>query len=158
DGTFVTQTTPTTAPPASAPAKTAWDPWVGYFQLSRFKFIDDAPGAPAHLDFNSEHQILRVTNTRGQCCHVAGDIDFDKHGNLWMPTGDDNEAGGVNGGGFCPCNDQLTDERQSVRANNATGGTFTLTWKGQTTAPIAYNATRDQIDAALEALSNVGAN
>ena len=75
-----------------------------------------------------------------------------------MPTGDDNEAGGINGGGFGPFNDQLTDEQQTVRATNATGGTFTLSWKGQTTAPMPYNATAAQIDAALEALSNVGAN
>ena len=37
---------------------------------------------------------------------------------------------------------------------NATGGTFTLTFNGQTTAPLAFNATAAQIDAALEALSN----
>jgi hypothetical protein len=35
------------------------------------------------------------------------------------------------------------------------GGTFTLTYEGQTTAPIAYNATAAQLEAALEALSNV---
>src|SRR4051794_19267698 len=78
DGSIVTQTTPNTAPPTSAASKTAWDPYVGYFQLSRFKFVDDAPGAPAHLDLSSEQQILRVNNNRQECCHVAGDIDFDK--------------------------------------------------------------------------------
>ena len=41
---------------------------------------------------------------------------------------------------------------------NATGGTFTLTYKGQTTAPLAFNSTAAQIDAALEALSNTGVN
>ena len=30
-----------------------------------------------------------------------------------------------------------TDETQTVRVTNATGGTFTLTFDGQTTAPIA---------------------
>ena len=45
-----------------------------------------------------------------------------------------------------------------MRVTNATGGTFTLTFNGQTTAPLAYNATAAQVDAALEALSNVGAN
>ena len=40
---------------------------------------------------------------------------------------------------------------------NATGGTFTLTFNGQTTAPLAFNATAAQIEAALEALSNIGA-
>ena len=40
---------------------------------------------------------------------------------------------------------------------NATGGTFTLTFNGQTTAPLAFNATAAQIASALEALSNIGA-
>lgn len=37
-----------------------------------------------------------------------------------------------------------------------TGGTFTLTYAGQTTGAIAYNATAATVQAALEALSNVG--
>ena len=90
---------------------------------------------------------------RQECCHVAGDIDFDKHGNLWLVTGDDTPAGGINAGGYGPFNSQKTDEQQTVRVTNATGGTFTLTFNGQTTAPIAFNATAAQVDAALEALS-----
>ena len=39
----------------------------------------------------------------------------------------------------------------------ATGGTFTLTYSGQTTSAIAYNASAATVDAALEALSNIGA-
>lgn len=39
---------------------------------------------------------------------------------------------------------------------SATGGTFTLTYSGQTTGTIAYNATAAQVQAALEALSTVG--
>jgi hypothetical protein len=38
-----------------------------------------------------------------------------------------------------------------------TGGTYTLTFSGQTTAGIPYNATAAQVKAALEALSNIGA-
>lgn len=38
-----------------------------------------------------------------------------------------------------------------------TGGTFTLTFSGQTTASIARNATAAQVQTALEALSNIGA-
>lgn len=38
-----------------------------------------------------------------------------------------------------------------------TGGTFTLTYAGQTTAPIAYNATAAAVATAVQALSNVGA-
>ena len=129
--------------------------YVGYFQLSRFKFVDAAGSEPAHLDPASEQEIMRVPVNRGACCHVGGDIDFDKAGNLWLVTGDDTPAGGGNSGGFGPFNDLKTTETQTVRTLNATGGTFTITFAGQTTAPIAYNATTAQIQAALEALSNI---
>jgi lysophospholipase L1-like esterase len=39
----------------------------------------------------------------------------------------------------------------------ATGGTFTLTWNGQTTAPIAYNASAVVIQEAIAALTGIGA-
>ena len=155
-GEVVTQTTPNTNPPNAAASPTAWDPYIGYFQLSRFKFVEDAQGA--RLDLNSEQQILRVSNNRQECCHVAGDIDFDKHNNLWVTTGDDTPAAGISANGYGPFEDQLLDEQQTVRATNATGGTFTLTFNGQTTAALPYNATAAQVDTALEALSNVGAN
>jgi hypothetical protein len=37
-----------------------------------------------------------------------------------------------------------------------TGGTFTLSWNGQTTAAIAFNATTDVVQTRLAALSNLG--
>ena len=157
-GEIVTQTTPNTNPPNTAPSKTAWDPYVGYHQLSRFKFVDGTSTSDPRLDLTSEQQIIRVPMNRQECCHVAGDIDFDKHGNLWLVTGDDTPAGGINAGGYGPFNSQKTDEQQTVRVTGATAGTFTLTYEGQTTAPIAFNATGAQIDAALEALSNIEEN
>ena len=30
---------------------------------------------------------MKVEVNRGACCHVAGDIDFDKHNNLWLDDG-----------------------------------------------------------------------
>lgn len=52
-----------------------------------------------------------------------------------------------------------TNEVQSVKVN-ATGGTFTLTFGGQTTAAIAYNANATtgapSVRAKLEALSTIG--
>ncbi len=52
-----------------------------------------------------------------------------------------------------------TNEVQSVTITGTpTGGTFTLTWSGQTTAAIPYNATAAQVLAALQALSNIGDN
>jgi PKD repeat protein len=158
DGTIVDQITPNTTPPLAAASPKAWDPYIGYFQLSRFKFVDDAPGAPAHLDMTSEQQILRVPNNRQACCHVAGDIDFDTHNNLWFVTGDDSAAGTGDAGAWGQSIDQKWDDTQTLRVT-ATGGTFTLTL-GQgtpaTTAPIAYNATAAQIQSALEALPNAG--
>lgn len=49
-------------------------------------------------------------------------------------------------------------EVQTVTLNNTpTGGTFTLSYDGQVTAPIAYNATGANVQTALRALTNVGA-
>ncbi len=50
----------------------------------------------------------------------------------------------------------VTNEVQSVTVTGSpTGGTFTLTWNGQTTAAIAYNATAATVQAALVALPNI---
>lgn len=49
-----------------------------------------------------------------------------------------------------------TSEVQTVTVTGSpTGGTFTLTWSGQTTSAIAYNATAATVRTALEALSNI---
>ncbi|WP_328414495.1 ThuA domain-containing protein [Micromonospora sp. NBC_00389] len=99
------ESTPTANAPSTGVDPSVWDPWNGYFQLSRFKFVD---GPTPTLDVASEQKILKVPVNRGACCHVAGDIDFDSHNNLWMVTGDDTPAGGGNSGGFSPHNDMLT--------------------------------------------------
>lgn len=43
-------------------------------------------------------------------------------------------------------------------SGGVTGGTFTLTYGGQTTAAIAWNATASAVQAALNAISSLGAN
>ena len=49
-----------------------------------------------------------------------------------------------------------TSEVQTVTITGGpTGGTFTLTFDGETTAAIAYNAAASAVQSALEALSNV---
>jgi hypothetical protein len=49
-----------------------------------------------------------------------------------------------------------SQEIQTVTVTGSpTGGTFTLTYSGQTTAGIAYNATAAAVRTALEALSNI---
>jgi hypothetical protein len=50
-----------------------------------------------------------------------------------------------------------TDEVQTVTiAGGATGGTFTITFGGQTTSPIPYGSSAAVVQAALEALSSIG--
>lgn len=51
----------------------------------------------------------------------------------------------------------MVNEEQTVDTTGATGGTFTLSFLGSATAPIAYNATAAAVQAALEALSRIGA-
>ncbi len=55
-----------------------------------------------------------------------------------------------------PSDSTATSELQTMsRASSPTGGSYTLTYEGQTTSPIAHNANTDTIKAALEALSTV---
>lgn len=49
-----------------------------------------------------------------------------------------------------------TDEVQRVTLHGVTGGDFTLTYSGQTTAAIPFNATAAQVRSALVSLSNIG--
>lgn len=57
---------------------------------------------------------------------------------------------------FSACASGDVSELQTVTITGGpTGGTFTLTFSGQTTAGIAYNANAAAVQAALEALSNL---
>jgi hypothetical protein len=71
-------------PAGDAPADgTAADfaPFDGVNRLSRLVLKTDGT-----LDLGSEKKILDVPASRGICCHVGGDIDFDAAGNLYLPT------------------------------------------------------------------------
>lgn len=65
----------------------------------------------------------------------------------------------VNGGYGGPitvsCNTPANEVQSLATSGTPTGGTITLTFQGQTTAPIAYNAAASAVQSALEALSNV---
>jgi hypothetical protein len=51
--------------------------------------------------------------------------------------------------------DNTTNEIQTITISDADGGTFTLTFGGQTTSSIAWNAAASVVDTALEALSTI---
>lgn len=62
-------------------------------------------------------------------------------------------------GNIMPASDLVAslNEVQDVTVSAATTGTFTLTFDGQTTAAIAFNAAAADVKTALEALSNIDA-
>ena len=75
------------APPLSTPAGDApasgtdanWATWTGVNRLSRFTL-----NADYSVNLGSAVTVLDVPTSRGMCCHVGGDIDFDAAGNLYM--------------------------------------------------------------------------
>ncbi|GAA2092910.1 PQQ-dependent sugar dehydrogenase [Actinomadura alba] len=95
---------PLSTPPGGAPLDgTAADfaRFDGVNRLSRFRLNTDGT-----LDTAGERTVLEVKTSRGSCCHVGGDIDFDAAGNLYLTTGDDTEPGFNDG--YAPLDDRAT--------------------------------------------------
>lgn len=74
---------------------------------------------------------------------------FDAQGNFIRAFGQDVVASG-------PGNSPATSAKQTLTVD-ATEGQFKLTFRGQTTADLAFNASAAEVDTALEALSTIGA-
>ncbi|HEY5046290.1 MAG TPA: hypothetical protein VII53_10580 [Solirubrobacteraceae bacterium] len=55
-----------------------------------------------------------------------------------------------------PASMQTSDDAGALVAVDAEGGTFTLSFEGQTTVPIAYDASSPTLESALDALSSIG--
>lgn len=95
------------APPLSTPAGDApndgtaedFAKFDGVNRLSRFVLKADGT-----LDNASEKKIVDIPATRGICCHVGGDIDFDAQGNLYLSTGDDSNPFASDG--YTPIDDR----------------------------------------------------
>ena len=75
-------------------------------------------------------------------------ITIDSSGVTVMGTKFDTQSTLTQGG-------QITYEVQAATINNANDGTFTLSLGGQTSQPIAWNATSAAVDTALEALTTI---
>ncbi|TGN75403.1 carbohydrate-binding protein [Streptomyces bauhiniae] len=115
---------PMDTPPGDAPETgTAADfaPFDGVNRLSRFVLKTDGT-----LDTASEKKVLEVPTSRGICCHVGGDIDFDKDGNLYLSTGDDSNP--FQSDGFTPI-DERTDRNPAFDAQRTAGNTNDLRGK-----------------------------
>ncbi|QBJ88892.1 carbohydrate-binding protein [Streptomyces seoulensis] len=117
------------APPMDTPSGDApetgtaadFAPFKGVNRLSRFVLKTDGT-----LDTASEKKVLEVPTSRGICCHVGGDIDFDKDGNLYLSTGDDSNP--FQSDGFTPI-DERTDRNPAFDAQRSAGNTNDLRGK-----------------------------
>ncbi|MFG1883933.1 ThuA domain-containing protein [Micromonospora sp. NPDC049102] len=85
------------APAEGTPAQFAV--WDGVNRLSRFTVNADNT-----VNLASETLILNVPTSRGMCCHVGGDMDFDAAGNLYLSTGDDTNP--FDSAGFTPIDER----------------------------------------------------
>ena len=96
-------------------------PYDGVNRLSRFVLNEDGT-----LDNGSEVEILDVAASRGQCCHVGGDIDFDAEGNLYLSTGDDSNPFASDG--YTPI-DERENRNPAFDAQRSAGNTNDLRGK-----------------------------
>ncbi|MGW3652092.1 PQQ-dependent sugar dehydrogenase [Streptomyces sp. NPDC000878] len=117
------------APPLNTPAGDApetgtaadFAPFDGVNRLSRF--VLNADGT---LNNASETKVLDVPASRGLCCHVGGDIDFDAAGNLYLSTGDDTNP--FQSDGFTPI-DERANRNPAFDAQRSSGNTNDLRGK-----------------------------
>ncbi|MFD4033019.1 PQQ-dependent sugar dehydrogenase [Streptomyces sp. NPDC058637] len=96
-------------------------PFDGVNRLSRFVLRTDGT-----LDTASEKQVLDVPASRGLCCHVGGDIDFDAQGNLYLSTGDDSNPFASDG--YTPI-DERSNRNPAYDAQRSSGNTNDLRGK-----------------------------
>ncbi|MFE5394231.1 PQQ-dependent sugar dehydrogenase [Streptomyces sp. NPDC056568] len=96
-------------------------PFDGVNRLSRFVLRTDGT-----LDTGSEKKILDVPASRGLCCHVGGDIDFDAAGNLYLSTGDDTNPFASDG--YTPI-DERASRNPAYDAQRSSGNTNDLRGK-----------------------------
>ncbi|MFD9969003.1 ThuA domain-containing protein [Streptomyces sp. NPDC059011] len=117
------------APPLDTPAGDApnegtaadFAEYEGVNRLSRFVLRADGT-----LDNASEKKVIDIPATRGICCHVGGDIDFDAQGNLYLSTGDDSNPFASDG--YTPI-DERPDRNPAYDARRTSGNTNDLRGK-----------------------------
>ena len=99
--------------------ETDWQRFRGVTRLSRFRF------AGHRLITATEQTIIEVSQDRGICCHVGGDIAFDSAGNLILSTGDDTNS--FQSDGYTPIDERpgrnpaFDAQRTSANTNDLRG-------------------------------------
>jgi hypothetical protein len=127
------------------------------------RVVTAAPGVPFSLAFNGQTTATIPANATSAQVQAAlealsniGVGDVAVTGNPGGPW--DVEFRGAFAGQNVAALVVAQDEVQRLVVQPpATGGTFTLTFQGQTTTPLAHNSTAAQVQAALTALSTIGA-
>ncbi|RAS67412.1 glucose/arabinose dehydrogenase [Lentzea atacamensis] len=115
------------APPLSTPGGDApangsdFSAWKGVNRLSRFTLNADFT-----VNMASQVTVLDVETSRGMCCHVGGDIDFDAAGNLYLSTGDDTNP--FDSSGYTPI-DERSGRNPAYDAQRSAGNTNDLRGK-----------------------------
>ncbi|OLF14404.1 glycosyl hydrolase [Actinophytocola xinjiangensis] len=113
---------PLSTPGGDAPANgTDFSAWNGVNRLSRFTLNSDFT-----VNMASQVTVLDVPTSRGMCCHVGGDIDFDSAGNLYLSTGDDTNP--FDSAGYTPI-DERADRNPAYDAQRSAGNTNDLRGK-----------------------------
>jgi glucose/arabinose dehydrogenase len=113
---------PLSTPGGDAPANgTDFSAWNGVNRLSRFTLNADYT-----LNTASQVTVLDVPASRGICCHVGGDIDFDAAGNLYLSTGDDSNP--FESSGYTPIDEQAS-RNPAYDAQRSSGNTNDLRGK-----------------------------
>jgi len=164
--------------------KVEWDLEAGGISLEAWKVMTGGTFTDTGATPNQTKTLLKKVTDARPYFQIEGqsinDVDGDTHVLIYKCKITDNLEGEFSDGQFfvTKCSgegigntsDQLylitwnettdaisngTNELQMVLIYLATGGTFTLTYSGQTTGTIAYNATAATVELALEALSNI---
>ena len=113
---------PLSTPGGDAPANgTDFSAWNGVNRLSRFTLNSDYT-----LNMGSQVTVLDVTTSRGMCCHVGGDLDFDAAGNLYLSTGDDTNP--FESDGYTPI-DERSNRNPAYDAQRSSANTNDLRGK-----------------------------
>ncbi len=86
--------------------------------ISRFTLTPDS------LHLCTEQLIIEIPTQREECCHSAGDIMFDRHGNLYISTGDNTFSRASDG--FTPLDERpgrspFDSQKSSSNSNDKRG-------------------------------------
>ena len=117
---------------------------VGYFQLSRFKFVDDAPGvagAPGPRP-PSSRSCASPTTAASAATSRATSTSTSTTTCGWSRATTRRAARHRRRRLRARASTRRPTSSRRSASTNATGGTFTLTFNGQTTAPIAVQRDR----------------